>query len=579
MQTLDNIIQEKTAKWFQNSDNVFSETPVPLDEFLRSGSFLNIVKLSDKQYEFIKHGTQIYYDKELEQLGWDKVRKVGELVAFWGKSSGKDFCSQIIQSRIAYLLLCLVNPQKYYDLAQVSSIDMLNMAYNADQAESVFFNTFAEMIRTCSWFSNKADIGTHKIEFDKRVFAYSGNSFEEAFEGKNLMIAVLDEIAAFKTKIELEQMSMRRLRAPRYSAESVYDMAKSSVESRFPNGIGKVISLSFPRFKNDFIQQLYNKGKDEHTCYVSFGTTWDVNPYRKRSDFDDEFRKNPERAESRYACNPSGIEGGYFKNKEALKTAFPLISSDLVPTTDDRAPQFKLWFKCNHNFTCGIHIDLGLKYDKAGIAMAHVVNAVEEVRKDETGTVTSVMLPIVEIDFATSFIAPMNGEIDIALIRQMIVDLISKGFRIGKLTCDQFNSALLLQDVAKFGIETDTLSVDRTTEVYDCLKELVYDNRLKGYSYMRNVSDDVGNVIQINEIIDELNGLILVGGKKVDHLGGFKDVSDAISGAVFNAIKIGLSRFDKSDIIEGENRVAVVASEFVNDREYLSGVNDEYFAG
>ena len=107
-------------------------------------------------------------------------------------------------------------------------------------------------------------------------------------------------------------MSMRRMRSPRYSAESVYDMAKSSIESRFGNGIGKLLSLSFPRFKNDYIQQLYKQGKDEHTCYVSFGTTWEVNPNKKRSDFDDEFRKNPERAESRYACNPSSVEGGYF---------------------------------------------------------------------------------------------------------------------------------------------------------------------------------------------------------------------------------------------------------------------------
>ena len=61
---------------------------------------------------------------------------------------------------------------------------MLNMAYNSDQAESVFFKTFSDMIEKCHFFSDKANIGSSKIEFDKNIWAYSGNSFEEAFEGQ-----------------------------------------------------------------------------------------------------------------------------------------------------------------------------------------------------------------------------------------------------------------------------------------------------------------------------------------------------------------------------------------------------------
>ena len=668
---LNTTIENKITEWEarlkkEQSDTVFNEVPVSLDEFLYSRLFLNISKLSLTQYEFIKHGTQIYNKTEVEELKWEEVRRVGELVAFWGKScftgdtkvslldgteksfeelvkdykdktfwvysydkskgvipglasnprvtksvsqlveitldnneiikctpehlfmlrdgaykeakdldvgqslmplygkfggkanelvlhhkvaskrliqsenpvfvydltveeynnfalssgvfvhnSGKDMCSVVIQARIAYLLLCLNNPQKYFNLMQTSSIDMLNMAYNSEQAENVFFETFAETIRQCKWFEDKCNVGTRTIEFDKRIYAYSGHSFEEAFEGKNLIVAVLDEIAAFKTKTELEQMSMRRLRSPRYSAESVYDMAKSSVESRFPNGIGKVISLSFPRFKNDFIQQLYIRGLNEHTCYVSFGKTWDVNPYRKRSDFNDEFRKNPERAEARYACNPLGVEGGFFKNKEALNKAFPIILKERVPTTDDIFPILKPWFKCNHDFTCSIHVDLGLKHDKAGICMSHVSSVVEEEREKEDGSRTTIQLPVVTIDLLTSFISPYNGEIDISTIRQFIVDLVNRGFRIGKMTADQFNSASLLQDIAKVGIETDLRSVDRNTSAYDTLKELVYDNRLIGFSYIRDIITATG-VLSTNEIIDELSNLIF-SGRKVDH--------------------------------------------------------------
>ena len=580
---INSILDDKLTAWEEKintyqSPTIFKEEPVALDVFLYDKAFLNITKLSPIQYEFIKYGTHIYYDTELEYLKWEKVRRVGELVAQFGKGSGKDFISTIIQARIAYLLLCLNCPQKYYNQASFTSIDMLNMAYNAEQAESVFFKTFASLIESCSWFNNKCEIKNSMIEFDKNIYAYSGNAFEEAMEGKNLIIAVLDEISAFKTRIEVEQMSMRRLRAPRYSAESVYDMAKSSVESRFGNGIGKLISLSFPRFKNDYIQQLYERGKDEHTCYRAKGTTWEVNPYKKKEDFADEFRKNPERAEARYACNPTSVEGGYFKNKIAIIRALPVILEELVPSTNDIFPKLKDWFTCNHSFQCSIHIDLGLKKDKAGICVSHVSRLIDSIVKNELGEATMVQLPYVEIDLLTSFIVPFNGEIDISLVRQMVVDLINRKFLIGKLTCDQFQSASLLQDISKLGIETDLCSVDRNTDAYDTLKELIYEDRLKGYSYIRTIDTGNGIAIQSNEIIDELNNLIFTG-RKIEHTGySAKDLSDSLAGSVQGAIELGLSSFSTNDILEGGERESVLVSDYGNDREYLDRPGDTYFS-
>lgn len=577
------IIEEKAIAFEQELDkrtntSIFKEVPVDLNTFLYNEQFLNIKKLSDKQYEFIKHGTNIYRDTEIAELKWEPVRKVSELVALWGKGGGKDLCSQIIQMRVAYLLLCLNNPQKYYDLEESASIDMLNMAYSADQAEAVFFNTFVEMIKNCGWFNNKYSVKSRVIEFNNRIFGYSGNSFEEAFEGKNLIVSVLDEIAAFKTKMEVEQMSIRRLRAPRYSAESVYDMAKSSIESRFPRCIGKLISLSFPRFKNDYIQQLYAKGKDETTCFTSFGATWEVNPYRTRADFDDEFRKNPERAEARYACNPRGVEDGYFRNKPAIQLAFPLIDYEKVPTTHDRFPAIKPWFKCNHTSLCSVHLDLSLKHDKAGLCLSHISKLIQDVRANPDGEKVTTQLPVVTIDVFTSFIAPINGEIDFSIIREFIVDLMNRGFKIGKLTCDQFQSADFLQIISKLGIETDNRSVDRNTDAYDCLKELIYDNRIQGYSYIRDIPG-AGTVIQVNEVLDELSNLILIGGRKVDHPAyGGKDNADAIAGSVQGAIELGYTQISASDIVEGSDRVAIMGDSLSTSREYLTAVTDEYFS-
>uniref|UniRef100_A0A6M3ITU7 Putative terminase n=1 Tax=viral metagenome TaxID=1070528 RepID=A0A6M3ITU7_9ZZZZ len=729
---IDSIISQKTEQWIteldsRSSNKVFSEIPATLDDFLYSGAYLNLPKLSDKQYEFVENGTFIYNDKEIKELNWKPLRRVGELVAFWGKgcftgdtkislmngqelsfkelvaeykdkefevlsydiktgkevrgkasnpritkhvneltyiklyngnefkctlnhllllsdntykqacncvigdkiqraydkgleivqigtlkcnavpvyditvekynnfalssgvfvhNSGKDYCSAIIQSRIAYLLLCLNCPQVYYNQSHITGIDMLNMAYNSEQAQDVFFKTLSSLVDSCHWFSDKCHVGPDYIEFNKKVTAYSGNSFEEAFEGKNLFVCVLDEISAFKTKQELEQMNLRRLRAPRYSAESVYDMAKSSIESRFGNGIGKLISLSFPRFKNDYIQQLYAAGKkeieergDKSTVFVSFGTTWDINPNKKRADFDDEFRKNPERAESRYGCNPSSVEGGYFRNKTAIALSFPIIPKELVPSTDDRFPILKDWFVAKHNALCSIHIDLGLKHDKAGFCMSHVDSLVDKIVKDEVRGTTVTKLPIVVVDLLTSFIAPINGEIDFSLIRMLIGELINRGFRIGIVSLDSWQSTDFIQMISKLGIETKTRSVDRNTNAYDCLKELAYDGRLKGYSYIRVIETPAG-VIKVNEIIDEIYNLVLIGGRKVEHPAlGSKDVSDSCAGSIQGAIEIGFSSFSVDDVHVSADRESVSSKDDFSDREFLNKVSDDYFTG
>lgn len=576
------VILDKTGQYLQDlqkreSTSIFEETPVSLDEFLYGQAYLNFTKLSDKQYEFVKYGTQIYHEPNLIQLKWEVVRYVGELVAFWGKGSGKDLMSQIIQARIAYLLLCLNNPQRYFNQSDISSIDMLNMAYSSDQANSVFFKGFTALIESCSWFRDKCEIKNGMIQFDKRIAAYSGNSFEEAFEGKNLIIAILDEISAFKTKMEVARLSERRLRAPRYSAEAVYDMAKSSVESRFGRGIGKVISLSFSRFKNDFIQQLYELGKNEPTCYVSFGTTWDINPNKKKEDFDDEFRKNPDRAMSRYACNPTGVEGGFFKNRELLLRAFPLYGEERLPTTDEYVPKLKTNFKCPHSYPCSIHIDLGLKHDKAGICVSHVDSEREALVRDEQDLQTKTRLPVVKIDLITSFIATADVEINFGYIRQFVMDLINKGFIIGKLTLDSWNSVDFIQIMSGFGIEAEVRSVDRKTDAYDCLKELIYDGRLNGYSYLRTMAF-AGTISKQNELLDELLQLIF-DGRKVDHVAfSSKDVSDALAGSVQGAIEIGFAAFTINNIIEGRDKIEVLGSTYITDREFLRPPSDDYFS-
>ena len=562
-----------TAEQYEKVDktslySMFDQIPVDLETYLYNKDYLGVEKLSDTQYAFVEYGTQIYFEETMKALNWKVVEYVDELVAKWGKGAGKDWVSAIILSRVVYLVLCLKEPLLYYGQSKFSHIDALNMAYSGEQAENNFFAYFTSMIKGSKWFRGKWKLRPGRIEFPKSIRAFSGNSYEETFEGKNLLVCVLDEIAAFKTNEELEILRRRRVRAPRYSAEAVYDMACTSVSSRFPKGIGKVISLSFTRYKGDFIEKLYGDGKKEKMCFVSEGATWEVNPLRKRSDFDSEYRKNPERAASRYECKPSGRIHSYFKRPDLIAQAFKEITAEECPTTDDRFPKLKNWFKAKHGFRCAVHIDLGWKGDSAGIAMAHCYEQKEE---------GEIILPLIEVSLVTSFIVPRGGEIIFDNVRDFVLELRKREFNIQIVTMDGFQSVQMMQQFQSLGIESKIRSLDRDTTGYDDLKSLIYEGRLIGYFAPRVV--EMAGVEETKYILrQELLGLVDIGGRKVDHkTGGVgKDEADAVAGAIQGALELGFSSFSEDDVSLGTaDRVSLTEEDrLMGDREYLSTVKE-----
>lgn len=101
--------------------NEFVEEPVPLDVFIGDSRYLDSPVLSDKQFNLVARGTQIYFRETLDALGMPVYPYFKELVAMWGKGSGKDHCARIIIARAAYLLLCLKRPQAYYGLPATST--------------------------------------------------------------------------------------------------------------------------------------------------------------------------------------------------------------------------------------------------------------------------------------------------------------------------------------------------------------------------------------------------------------------------------------------------------------------------
>jgi hypothetical protein len=526
----------------------FDERPVDLRTFVTSPEYLSLPPLSEYQYTLIEKSSQIYKESTLIKLfGEEEGRRrfkqtCNEVIAQLGKGSGKDYCSTISVSYIVYLLLCLKDPATYYGKPPGDTIDIINIAVNAQQANNVFFKGFKTRIDRSPWFVGKYDPKASEVRFDKNVNVYSGHSEREAFEGYNVIAVILDEISGFATENTTGHDQAK-------TADAIYDMYRGSVVSRFPD-YGKVILLSFPRFKNDPIQKFYDSviaeketvirnkklkmdeglpdGTEGNEVYVEWEEdhivsynipkvyaikrpTWEINPTKKIEDFKVEFYKNMPDALSRFACMPPEAVDAFFKSREKIELAFNNRALAV-----DQFGRLESWFAPDPDKEYFLHVDLAQKHDHCAVAMAHVQKWVN-IKVTDTYTQPA---PVVEVDAVRYWTPTADKSVDFTEVKDYILNLRSAGFNIRVCTFDRWNSHDMMQQLKQYGINTETLSVAK--KHYDDMAMVVLEERLKGP--------------HIPLLIDELLQLKIMR-ERVDHpRKGSKDLADAVCGSIYNSI-------------------------------------------
>jgi len=530
-------------------DNPFEEDPVDLDTFLHDPMYLDQPKLSQIQRDLVEAMSQIYKEEDLirlfgEKEGREHFKKYtkSEVILQLGKGSGKDHTSTIGCAYLVYKLMCLKDPAKYFGKPPGDAIDIINIAINAQQAKNVFFKGFKNKIARSPWFAGKYESKVDSIEFDKAITVYSGHSERESHEGLNLILAILDEISGFAQESNSGNENAK-------TGDAIYKAFRASVDSRFPD-YGKVILLSFPRYPGDFISKRYDEVVAEkdvehktHTfiinpdlphddsdnqfeiewdedhiisykfpgVYAIKRPTWEANPTRDIEDFKIAFMTDYADAMQRFACVPSFVTDAFFKQKDKLEKAmcrhnpidsFKRIEASFQPQEDVR------YF---------LHADLAQKHDKCAIAIAHVDKWVQV----RTFNDYTQIHPFVIVDAVVWWEPRREGPVDLSEVKNWIVDFRRNGYQIGLVTFDRWQSFDIQQELKSIGIKAETLSVGK--KHYEDLAMLVYEDRVL--------------MPHIQILLDEMSQLRIVSDKKVDHpRKGSKDLSDAVTGAVYNAI-------------------------------------------
>lgn len=449
-----------------------------------------------------------------------------EVTLPWATGAGKSALGGALFAWIAHRILPAVEDRSFfwrYELKGDKSAYMLQLATNLEQTKDNIFSETRPPILNSPWFQEHYPADPNYSS--RLVFTWPGLDTES--EG-TLIIQPLGggqrgPLAYDPFVVAIDEASWF-VESPGVlgdSAEVVYEQMSSRMTSRFGDG-GMLLNLSAPKHKDDFTQRRAadaEKGEDP-SLYASRRALWETRPDHIEALAAGDFFEtaHPETGEAvripkslarRFAANPELSWRNFGGVPQAASGAlFDLTAAQWLEAcatlTSLPGP--------NAQRVYYVHGDLALTQDRATLGMAH---------PEPDGR--AVLDRVVEIPKRAD-----TQAVEIDDVLQRILQWRAQGFSIAEVTCDQFQSADLLQRVHRHGMKTRTLSVDSGLEPYNCLKTALHEERFAYCPTMQNAA----------MFCDEYTALELVKGTKVDHAPGkSKDFADAVCGATYNAVQ------------------------------------------
>lgn len=201
-----------------------------------------------------------------------------------------------------------------------------------------------------------------------------------------------------------------------------------------------------------------------------------------------------------------------------------------------------------------VHCDLSKSGDMTGISAIAVLGYKNQERYDDTGGTNLLKEMVFRHIFSVGLQCPPNDELSMIKVKDFIHYLkYELGWNICGVSCDGYQSLMLLQSLRIDGFETKEVSMD-----------IVKNKEDVGYTNFRNVLVEQRiKLIKLHELIKEITSLekndttgkvdhpkqstkILSDGTKVKSVG--KDISDSLGGAIYNAVlSVDLNELDYMD--------------------------------
>lgn len=515
--------------------------PVSIKEFIESPEYLGDTSVYPANLE------------ALEQLNNPDGIRIGsaytEAVLAGGIGVGKSTVAVLSLAYQIYVLSCLQSPQRLFNLSERSEIVFVVQAPTERLAKVVGYSRMRELVLQSPYFKRFAPDKRVKSElrFPNGVVLRPLSGSDTAALGQNVLGGLLDEVAFAGFT---ERSTRIRDREVFDQAERQYNAIAMRRKSRFLNNgrlPGLLCLVSSPQYPEDLIERKIRQAQSDESIYLYQLRLWDVKPDNFGSgrfrvfvgddnrpprllggedadksltdevpvEFKLDFERDLDAAIRDICGRPTQTVRPFFRNRERVLAAFngkSILSKVVVDFSTDRLRFFPRRIE-NPDLIRWCHIDLALTRDSAGIAIGHCA---------EFSDVKGETKPVIRMDAVLEVLPPKQGEINLSKIRKLLCLLRESGMNLQFVSFDGYQSADSRQILQSHRFVTGLVSMDRSTEPYEYLRDAIYDGRV--------------HLPNCEKLQTELLKLEFDARKqKVDHpMHGSKDLGDAVAGVVFS---------------------------------------------
>ena len=543
----------------------YKEIPVDLDTFLCNDRYLGKVTRNGE-------GIYPYWKTAMHQI-FDAGNKYHECLFTGATRIGKSFTGITCAAYMLYRLMCLRDPQKFFNKKGESKFSLLFFNVTKELAQSVAYREFNDTLAASPWFMehgtlSKSERNFYYIPEGGKIVIEAGSDVAHSL-GKQIFCGFMDEINFAKSGI-------KDINKAKANIKATYDSIVARVEGTFrQNGEvwGKIFAVSSKKgdsdFMEDHIQQQMTAGNEHMIVFDK--PQWEVlppgqfNPEKFYIAIGDRHHRGfvvendseqalSELKEQGYQLMqvPLDMKTNFLADFDislrdlagiAVPGALSFISQDILDTNlvQDRQNPFlneileigtkdsytieeffhmELVPKYIKNMDLFIHLDLSLNDDKSGISGSGIVDRKDIVQDNGK----AVSMPVFAHAFSVDIKAPRGDKIPYAKITNFIVWLRSQGFNIELISRDQFQSEYMAQLLEAQGFKTEKISLDRTPDGYMALRSILLEQRVQ----MLDVKLLQDELIYLQR--DSLTG-------KVDHMVGRCFTGDTMIKLAFGGSK------------------------------------------
>jgi len=541
-----------------------------------------------------------------------------------------------------YKLLCLRNPQAYYGLTPNTRIVFALFNVTLTLAGNVGLQIWTDTIKESPYFREIATVNPRSVNsilFPKKIDILIGSRFSHSL-GQAIYSALLDEANFGHTSAGMSKAASETSKSQVIES---YTNIYQRMESRFKgvSGIpGHLYLVSSKRSQSDFLEDYVRKNKGKLTTYIVDEPRYKIKTqvYDEASDriipiyssnetfrvligdqiIDSRILRDDEEPPAGYHVeevpidhlysfesnvddairNICGIslfsESSFVTNRDRFRRSINLERKNPVTKEtcllsfdgDDQVRDFILEDElkagveeCSNSRA--IHIDIGVSGDALGFAMSHingikkVKNIDMELKTVETNEYTY------KVDLMLRLKYQDKDQLPLAKVARFIMYLKDElQVPIGFVSCDGYQSTYMLQLLRANYVETGVISVDRTADAYNLLRNVHYEERIDIPMH------DIYNNEMFGLVKDNAKDKVDHGSSNPDGSKGSKDLADAVAGSVYSLThnkafqsQVNILKADQiidmMEVIEKENRMAANAPQSLQQQLFGDAEDDE----